>query len=73
MVFRDLFSVMLTYLGYCCRSGLLSCFALCGDPFQTACPFRPRCNKKGVHFQREPMLPLKMNAFAHFVFKKDLI
>ena len=70
MVFRDLFSVMLTYWGYCCRSGLLSCFALCGDPFPTASPF---CNKKGVHFQREPMLPLKMNAFAHFVFKKDLI
>ena len=56
--------------GYRCRSGHLSCFALCGDPFQTACPFRPCCNKKGVHFQREPMLPLKMNAFAHFVFKK---
>ena len=51
MVFRDLFSVMLTYWGYCCRSGLLSCFALCGDPFPTASPF---CNKKGVHFQREP-------------------
>ena len=49
--FSETYSPSCSHIGGCCRSDLLSCFALCGDSFPTASPF---CNKKGVHFQREP-------------------
>jgi hypothetical protein len=69
MVFRDLFSVMLTHWR------LLPVWS----PVLFCALRRFFSNRQPVLQQkRRPlptgaMLPLKMNAFAHFVFKKDLI
>ena len=70
MVFRDLFSVMLTHWGLPLPIWSPVLFCALRRSFSNRMPVQAMLQQKGVHFQREPMLPLKMNAFAHFVFKK---
>lgn len=70
MVFRDLFSVMLTHWGLPLPIWSPVLFCALRRSFSNRMPVQAMLQQKRRPLPTGAMLPLKMNAFAHFVFKK---